>query len=957
MPDLEIRIRPDWDTTLTYESLYKKPEEEPLKRPVFVGRDILIAPLVAEITEPDKRGTYLISGYRGTGKTTLLIEALGLAKKQLAKRNITLLPLVLNVSEVSASLGNSDSDLPVQLNIDPRRLLIALIRTIRDGIQRLPDKDKYDKLAATVDNAYQKATASKYSTSGRRSLEDVRTRSRELALALEDKNVLKTLAAVAGAAAIAFESAALIGPKLGWFHAAAVGMAAVFAVSLAASWKRGRNEKRTDTQETSVEHDNSLQQLETDLKDILASLKNSGLRTVVVLEELDKIEDKEQKGEQLASVIRYFKNLFTQAPALFFFVTDKSYFDIIASAIKRARRERSYAVEHTFFTHRIFVGRPTTEESLKFIAAIVDDEEQRQAVQAVAKTLGKPGRIDEADQLGKFVRVVLFNAANHLFDLKNELRRYARTTSPEDGEETGRVSNFLINDQTFPAEQAALAVFQDLIVEKSRSFEIKGGRAYANETLADSLYAVFNELGSNQPQNIVSFLPFKSPNPNDGLLLDEQLDLSEAARVREAVNSLIDDLERGRAFTKREGSLTFTWRDDAARAFRYVRQLQKHEEALIAELQRHVTLIDSLTPGGARHPLALYFEQRANALRIAGEPLTTDAAASEQREITDRYSSVLFEFFDACTFQLDKYGFMFEEVARGLASVLYLVKPKSGDPRLSPSSPRGGVLLAFGNSETMQSDVLSFARPTAPSLAPLDRLALVQVLHAELNQDVNWEHYWTTFLGQQSADLTGFKYAVDIVPLVERDPDSTLSVSQRIAASLAEFGTWARLVKRPYEWIPGDTPPLFDELEKWKRLDVDVFHIAGPNHSPLRGFGERDVIEVNGDVVLKLPASGDASIAANVAATCMLQGYDQAHGGPDTWEPLGKWMLKEGRIYLYVNWDEAPNWDPKGLREATQLGARLIVVKPGALPPGMEGVTFVTAPFPIEDSESPVQKT
>jgi hypothetical protein len=63
MPEpLRIRLRPDWDAALTYDSLHEEPEN----RPVFVGREILIAPLVAEIIEPNKRGTYLISGYRGT---------------------------------------------------------------------------------------------------------------------------------------------------------------------------------------------------------------------------------------------------------------------------------------------------------------------------------------------------------------------------------------------------------------------------------------------------------------------------------------------------------------------------------------------------------------------------------------------------------------------------------------------------------------------------------------------------------------------------------------------------------------------------------------------------------------------------------------------------------------------------------------------------------------------------
>ena len=113
------------------------------------------------------------------------------------------------------------------------------------------------------------------------------------------------------------------------------------------------------------------------------------------MEELDKIDD--PKGQQLAAVIRCFKNLFTQAPALFFFVTDKSYFDIIASAIKRARRSRSYAVERMLSSlHRVFVGRPSTEESLKFLSAIAAEEKDRKAIESVARDrLVKPGRIHQ----------------------------------------------------------------------------------------------------------------------------------------------------------------------------------------------------------------------------------------------------------------------------------------------------------------------------------------------------------------------------------------------------------------------------------------------------------------------------------------------------------------------------------------------------------------------------------
>src|SRR5262249_25574546 len=133
---VSIHIRSDWDAVLTYDSLDDdqqtaapaSKEEKAEKRSVFVGRESIIAPLVAEIIEPNKRGTYLISGYRGIGKTSLIIEAFSRAKGQLKNKGHKLFPLVLNVSEVSASLGSTSSTTPSHLDIDPRRLLIALLR-------------------------------------------------------------------------------------------------------------------------------------------------------------------------------------------------------------------------------------------------------------------------------------------------------------------------------------------------------------------------------------------------------------------------------------------------------------------------------------------------------------------------------------------------------------------------------------------------------------------------------------------------------------------------------------------------------------------------------------------------------------------------------------------------------------------------------------------------------------
>ena len=129
--------------------------------------------------------------------------------------------------------------------------------------------------------------------------------------------------------------------------------------------------------------------MESDLQDILQDLDKARWRTVIVLEELDKIDD--EQGRQLDSVIRYFKNLFTQAPAIFLFITDKQYFDLVQRRINAARRERTYAIEHTFFTHRVFVRRPGLEDCLQFLkeVAAFDSLDSQNSFNAEVDPVGK----------------------------------------------------------------------------------------------------------------------------------------------------------------------------------------------------------------------------------------------------------------------------------------------------------------------------------------------------------------------------------------------------------------------------------------------------------------------------------------------------------------------------------------------------------------------------------------
>ena len=999
---LRIRIRPDWDATLTYDALdvdKSSGEDEP----IFVGRDELIEPLVTEIAGVEKRGTYLISGYRGSGKTTLLIAALRRAQRILNRRGQALFPLVLNVSEISASLTTpapaargTPEDATRKgsnLQVDPRRLLTALLRAVNQRFGLLPPARRaaLQDLSERAAFAYQKATASKFTHAATQAEDSVRSTTRALALATEDKNILKTVAWAAGCAAVVLEGVAWFGPMVGWLHAGALALAGVTALSVSASFRREQSRRQTDARQLAIEHDNSLQQLETDLKDMLVDLKRSDLRTVVVMEELDKIED--DSGEQLDAVIKYFKNLFTQAPALFFFVTDRRYFDIVSSAIRQARRQRSYAIQHTFFTHRIFVGRPTTQECLQFIRATGVEEEARKAIDDAASTLGKlattrqtfatsttaaeiaPATVAAPDVvLGQWLRVVLFRAANHLFDLKNELRRYV--------EEEGEQRYFGVDGNKLPEPVAALAKFQDLIEFKRITYEIKGGRAYANEVLNDCLYAVFHELGASRTQKADDFLPpmdadpvSRSPkwdearSPSDArqtqVLLAEQLDPSEVDRVREAVISLIGDLDRGRAFASRVGTdKSFVWRPDAAKAFSYVRQPEPHEEILLNELSRHAGLLALLveTKGllnpadrGIAEQWSGEIEQRVKELREARlDPLSRDAATDEVRAVQERYA----HWFGVIVNELIRNvstavpSVLLVAVSTGIGSGLQYVQPPGGDPRYLPSTPRGGVLLAYGQTDQLIEDFWSFVNPaTQPPIEPFDRVGIVHVIHAAGNladTEKECRERWIQSRKERGGSLPNLALAVDVVVLTASEPGPGLPDRvTRIVAGVLALGYWAQSASRPLPVLPGNMPRIggaqLQAIGQWLRSDKQVLELSG-DEPPPRLFDERDQVESALGAamvdVMMLPLVPGSSLGGPVTIELARAALGPtANLGPAA-EAIGNWVLQTRRAVLLFSPVSDPFPDLMA-QVATQLdaGAGLILIRSGdsALFPQLNG--------------------
>ena len=161
--------------------------------------------------------------------------------------------------------------------------------------------------------------------------------------------------------------------------------------------------------------------------------------------------------------------------------------------------------------------------------------------------------MSEMTPVERCLRVLLFQSQNHLFDLKNEMRRFLSV------DEAG--SRLVFDDGSMPEQEQAVAALQFVLEQKALLYRFGGGRDYANEVLRNCLSDVFAEIGSDEVWRVGEV-------PDD-------LRAAERTRIGEAVGSLLADLERGGAIERREDA--FVWRP--VLAFSPAPVLEPHEHA------------------------------------------------------------------------------------------------------------------------------------------------------------------------------------------------------------------------------------------------------------------------------------------------------------------------------------------------------------------------------------------
>ena len=134
---------------------------------------------------------------------------------------------------------------------------------------------------------------------------------------------------------------------LGKIGGAAAGLAAGLLSMLTLTWTSKRSAKSERTLDYTFIRDRTKQTLERDLPVVIQRVREAGLAPVFMLDELDKLANPKKS---IAELIHSLKHLTTDY-GCFCFQTDRDYYDFVMSQVTK----EAYPVEHTFFSHRMFI--------------------------------------------------------------------------------------------------------------------------------------------------------------------------------------------------------------------------------------------------------------------------------------------------------------------------------------------------------------------------------------------------------------------------------------------------------------------------------------------------------------------------------------------------------------------------------------------------------------------------
>jgi WD40 repeat protein len=410
----QIRLKRDWDVPV------QPPAPGKSRVGRFVGREPELDRLVNELLRSPHKAI-LVSGYRGVGKTSLVYEALNRVEKR-SQENPSPATARLRLKSRGGGEGRrqflyvlqnaSQLDVGADAGIQPREILVNLIRRLYTASMAVAVDVE---LRESINRLYRKAVAAEVKLTQHDELKRetlaIRERERSVTLDVPKQGLARVLPWAAGLAAAA--GLELAWATEDWQKLIALLAVPLGAVAVSATFRRSFRSSEASNALTSeyYEFDHSLGNLEFDLEQVHHELQERDIRTIYVIDELDKLD-----AQQVLDVLRFFKNLFTLSSAIFIFVggeelSERFYRDADGS-LPAAEKPVNDAPalyrekEYTYFTSKYVLARPLYADVAAFCEQACDGE--------VA--------IEAQEGFELFVRLVAFEARGDYFDLVQRIK-------------------------------------------------------------------------------------------------------------------------------------------------------------------------------------------------------------------------------------------------------------------------------------------------------------------------------------------------------------------------------------------------------------------------------------------------------------------------------------------------------------------------------------------------------
>lgn len=297
-----------------------------------------------------------------------------------------LLVLKFSASDISGALPEPDQRTTGKPRIDPEKLMRSIIRKLYMTFDpsRYEDEAKVLQWSLrnkatrqlffdTLNAAYKKSISKSYKEIISNTINDLLKQTQSSTW--EGKISWEKVGLVLLCVAVGVVFSIYADPQRAWYPlekliAYGVPGAITGYILLSWTWKRTREKTLDQARQSSFsyEYDYSLHQMRQDLESLVRILSPGReekpeahdpyrcfLRTVVIFDELDKLENADQ---QLDDVITHFKNFFTLSEAVFVFITDHEFYEHLTRETVKAQLARHYPPQHTFFNEKIYLRKP-----------------------------------------------------------------------------------------------------------------------------------------------------------------------------------------------------------------------------------------------------------------------------------------------------------------------------------------------------------------------------------------------------------------------------------------------------------------------------------------------------------------------------------------------------------------------------------------------------------------------